>query len=58
MVDPGEFVTKTLVREFCEEALSLELTFSKDSHEMETKNKREVEIKKFFENGIIVIIKL
>jgi hypothetical protein len=51
MVDPGELVTKTLIREFSEEALSHELKFTQGNSEIETRNKMELELKKFFETG-------
>ena len=54
MVDPGEIVTKTLIREFSEEALSHELLFNKESSEIETRSKFDVMLKKFFGSGKLV----
>ena len=51
MVDPGEMVTKTLIREFCEEALSHDVKFAHGNAEIETRNKMELELKKFFQTG-------
>ena len=51
MVDPGELASKTLIREFSEEALSYELKFNQGNNEVETRNKMELELKKFFETG-------
>ncbi len=53
MRDPGEVVTKTLVREFCEEALSRDLKFDRSNRVVAT-DTIEKDIKAFFQSGIKV----
>ncbi len=54
MRDPGEIITKTLVREFAEEALSHNLKYDKsDRIEVKAGNIEE-KLEKFFKNGTIV----
>jgi hypothetical protein len=52
MVDPGEVVSRTLVREFSEEALSKDLAFDKAN--VKARNKFEAKLAIFFKNGIEV----
>ena len=52
MVDPGEVVSRTLVREFSEEALSKDLAFDKAN--VKARNKFETKLAIFFKNGIEV----
>ena len=52
MRDPGEFITKTLVREFAEEALSHDLVYNNsDQIEVEA-GEIEQKLSEFFRNGI------
>ncbi len=55
MVDPGEVITKTLVREFSEEALSYDLTFAEATNQIEAKNIFELQLKDFFNKSNLVI---
>ena len=51
MRDPGEIITKTLVREFAEEALSHNLKYDK-SNRIEVKaGDIEEKLNRFFRNG-------
>jgi hypothetical protein len=63
MRDPGEIVTKTLVREFCEEALNYNLEFGKDNeilNQSKTNDSQNLEstIADFFHNGIEVKLRI
>ena len=50
MRDPGELITKTLIREFSEEALSHDLIFDA-KHRVISKTEFEEKLLKFFRNG-------
>ncbi len=52
MVDPGEVVNRTLIREFAEEALSNDLAFNKS--DVKARNIFEAKLAKFFKTGIEV----
>lgn len=54
MRDPGEIITKTLVREFTEEALNMNnqnISFDKNGHIIGTTGHLEKKINEFFKNG-------
>ena len=54
MRDPGEVLTKTLIREFSEEALSHPIKFDKMDRVANAENKREhleKKLEEFFRNG-------
>lgn len=54
MRDPGEVITKTLVREFAEEALDYSLKYDKND-KLDTKNGEvEKKLDNFFKNGTLV----
>jgi hypothetical protein len=55
MRDANEIIEQTLVREFAEEALSIELKFDKTNQLMVQKNVTE-KFKEFFSNGTLVCI--
>jgi ADP-ribose pyrophosphatase len=54
MVDPGELVNKTLIREFSEEALSSDLAFDKSN--VKARNKFERKLAEFFKKGGIQVV--
>lgn len=53
MRDPGEIITKTLVREFTEEALNMngDIQFDNNGRIIGTTNAYEKKINEFFKNG-------
>ena len=54
MRDPGEVITKTLVREFAEEALDYSLKYDKND-KIDFKNGEiEKKLNNFFKNGTLV----
>lgn len=54
MRDPGEVITKTLVREFAEEALDYSLKYDKND-KLDFKNgTMEKKLDNFFKNGTLV----
>ena len=55
MRDPNEIIQQTLVREFCEEALSIELKFDKTNQLIVEKDITQ-KFKDFFNNGTLVCI--
>ena len=57
MREANEVVQQTLVREFSEEALSLELKFDKENRVVVEKNVTE-RFKDFFNNGTLVSVSL
>jgi ADP-ribose pyrophosphatase len=58
MRDPGELITKTLLREFSEEALNKNLKFDKNDRILDQdKNEFQKKLGQFFLNGTIVNFK-
>lgn len=53
MRDPGEVITKTLVREFAEEALDYSLKYDKNNN-LEKNGEVEKKLDSFFKNGTLV----
>lgn len=58
MRDPGELITKTLVREFAEEALDYELKYDKNDRINTKAGDLEAKLHNFFRNGTQVNIKI
>jgi hypothetical protein len=60
MRDPGEIITKTLVREFTEEALNLneDIHFDKFGRIVSKTTNYVDKLNKFFKNGTQVCLKL
>ncbi len=56
MRDPGELITKTLVREFAEEALSHNISYDKNDKINTSAGTVENNLNNFFKNGKIVNI--
>jgi ADP-ribose pyrophosphatase len=52
MRDPGELVSKTLVREFAEEALSHNLAYNKDNQIDVSRGEIESKLSNFFRDGV------
>jgi ADP-ribose pyrophosphatase len=52
MRDPGELITKTLVREFAEEALSHDLVYNNTNQIEVSAGDIEKKLSEFFRNGI------
>ena len=55
MRDPGEVITKTLSREFAEEALSHNVKYDKRNRIDVTAGALEQQLNNFFKNGLLVI---
>ena len=51
MRDPGELITKTLVREFAEEALDYQLKYDKNDRINTKAGDLEAKLHTFFRNG-------
>jgi hypothetical protein len=51
MRDPGEIITKTLIREFTEEALNREISFDKFGRLIKKSDNLEQKLDIFFRNG-------
>ena len=51
MRDPGEVITKTLVREFAEEALDYEVKYDKNDKINTKAGQLEAKLSTFFRNG-------
>lgn len=58
MVDPGEKMTKTLAREFAEEALSHNLRYDENNKIQENAGIIEQKLNAFFKAGTTVTIKI
>jgi hypothetical protein len=56
MRDPGELITKTLVREFAEEALDYQLKYDKNNRINTKAGDLELKLHNFFRNGTQVNI--
>jgi len=54
MRDPGEMITKTLVREFAEEALDYQVEYDKNDKINTKAGDLEKKLHQFFQNGTIV----
>lgn len=54
MRDPGEVVTKTLVREFAEEALDYQVKYDKNDKIDSNNGEIEQKLNKFFRNGTLI----
>lgn len=58
MRDPGEIITKTLVREFAEEALDYHIKYDKNNKINQSAGTIEENLSKFFKRGTQVIVLL
>lgn len=55
MRDPGELITKTLVREFAEEALDYQIKYDKNDRINQSAGRIEEDLSRFFKRGTQVI---